>query len=243
MKKRTLGLLIFTFLSVAILSCTHDPIFTDDGGNNNTDTTKNDTTTQEKGCDPDTVYFVNDILPLLQSGCAVSGCHDDITKEHRVVMTNYADIIKTGEVKKGNANGSKLYEVLRETGEDLMPPKSNGGPFSSDKIALIKKWIDQGALENECTANSCDTSAVSYSNHVSPIIATYCQGCHNNSNASAYVNVEGYNNLKSSINGGRLMGAIRHKNGFKAMPQSMNKLSDCDIRTIAIWIENGMPNN
>jgi hypothetical protein len=63
-------------------------------------------------CDPDTIYFQNTILPLLQSSCGVSGCHDPGTASDGIILTSYDDIINSGVIKLNDPAGSDLYEVL-----------------------------------------------------------------------------------------------------------------------------------
>lgn len=210
-------------------ACTHDTI--------NIDLLKSST------CDPDTVYFVNDVLPLVQSSCAISGCHDEETAKHRVVLNNYENIISTGKIKKGDALDSELYEVLNEKGDDMMAPEDHGGPWDASKIEMIKTWINQGALNNQCQESACDTNAVTFSGSVQPILATYCLGCHSYPSPEGGVFLNDYAGVLDQVNNKRILGSIRHKAGFSAMPKNMNKLSDCEIRTVAIWIENGALNN
>ena len=49
-------------------------------------------------CDPDTVYFENEILPLIISSCATTDCHDKLTDEQEVLLVDYASIIEYGEI-------------------------------------------------------------------------------------------------------------------------------------------------
>jgi hypothetical protein len=67
------------------------------------------------------VCFESSVLPIFLSSCAKSGCHDAKSKKEGYILDNYNNIIKKG-ISPGNANGSKLYNVLFETGEDQMPP-------------------------------------------------------------------------------------------------------------------------
>ena len=62
--------LIYLFFNT---SCTHmpDPEFVPDPPTD---------TTQTNPCSPDTVYFQNEVLSLIVSSCAKSGCHDAATK-------------------------------------------------------------------------------------------------------------------------------------------------------------------
>ena len=69
---------------------------------------------------PEGICFENDILPVFQSYCAKSGCHDATTASDGYVLDSYANIISK-EVEPGNAAGSKIYRVLTEDGDDRMP--------------------------------------------------------------------------------------------------------------------------
>ena len=112
--------------------------------NNNTDTIKT------HPCNPDTVYFVNDVLPLLQSKCL--SCHNDNNTTEDVSFTSYNSIMSNDElVEPNNYSHSELYEAITETDtDDLMPPPP-ASALTSTQIDLIKKWIQQGAKNNKCT--------------------------------------------------------------------------------------------
>ena len=75
-------ILLAGLVALFLPSCVHEPVI---DPNNPIDTTDNpidtidnpiDTTPTGTPCDPDVVYFSKDILPLLRSNCAKSGCHD-----------------------------------------------------------------------------------------------------------------------------------------------------------------------
>lgn len=196
--------------------------------------------TVSENCDPDSVYFVNDILPILSSSCAYSGCHDAGSAQDGVVLDSYRNVMNTGDVRKGRPDNSDLYEVLLESGEKRMPPEPNAA-LSADDIEKIRKWIAQGANNNECT--QCDTSNVTYTITVVDILNTNCITCHNNNSASGGVSLEGYNNVKTQVDNTQLKGVINHESGFKKMPPSGVKIPDCSINQINKWIEDGAPNN
>ena len=61
----------------------------------------NDTTFDPGGipCDPDTIYFQNDVLPLFQSSCGIAGCHDPLTAEGEVILTSYYYVMQTADVE------------------------------------------------------------------------------------------------------------------------------------------------
>lgn len=60
-------------------------------------------------------------------------------------MMNYNDVINNADVNAGDAKGSKLYQVLFETGEEKMPPN---GDLTDKQKKLIFIWIEQGAKDN-----------------------------------------------------------------------------------------------
>lgn len=51
-------------------------------------------------CDPDSVYFKQQILPILQSNCAKSGCHNEESRKHGVVLNSYQNLMSTVEIER-----------------------------------------------------------------------------------------------------------------------------------------------
>jgi hypothetical protein len=194
-------------------------------------------------CDPDTVYFENHILPLLQSSCAIAGCHDQNSAADGVILTDYNNIINTGDVEPLDPEDSDLYEVLVDDDpDDRMPPPPRN-PLTSGQIQLVYTWIAQGALNNYCDEIDCDTLNVTFSATVWPIIQNRCFGCHSGASPSGGISLQNHSDLVAVANSGQLMGTIRHEPGYAAMPQNGQKLSDCNITQIQLWINDGMPDN
>ncbi|MBL0145999.1 MAG: hypothetical protein IPP48_09720 [Chitinophagaceae bacterium] len=189
-------------------------------------------------CSTDSVYFANDILPLINSGCAMSGCHDNITRKENVVLTSYATIIKY--VSPGNAGNSKLYSVLNKSGGDRMPPPPNAA-FTTAQKALIQKWINQGAKNNAC--DRCDTIDYKYSTAIKPLMQSKCQGCHNPSNLGGGIDLSTHAGTKVVADNGKLFGSINWVAGYSAMPKSSFKMPACEITQVKKWITAGAPNN
>jgi len=197
-----------------------------------------DSPTVSAKCDPDTVYFVNSILPIILSNCAMSGCHGNGSSEEGVELSNYKNIFKTGKIVYGNPEKSKLYQsIVGSNGKKTMPSSPNNR-LSTDQVNLIKKWIEQGGKNNSC-ADDCDSSLYTYSNQIAPIIQNNCLGCHNTNS----IKIGTYSELKTEVDNGRLWGSINHKIGFKAMPSDDTKITDCEIKKIEKWIADGAPNN
>jgi hypothetical protein len=111
--------------------------------------------------------------------------------------------------------------------------------------ALLLPYIIQSCTyNNEIDLYSCDTTNVSYSKDIEPIIRNNCYRCHGNGNSEVFGkgnNLEGYDSLK--IYSGLLVGSIKHSPGFIAMPKGVAKLSNCDIGKIEKWVNEGVPDN
>lgn len=238
---------IFYFFTAVIaaffVACQHDPLLDDmNPGGGGGGTNPPDTTGQGgKPCDPDSFYFITQVYPILQSNCAFSGCHGGGSAQDGVDLTSYERILSTAEVRPFDLRGSELYEVITETDPDKRMPPPPSQPLTSEQIAIIAGWINQGALNNSCDA--CDTSNVSFSKVIAPLIANSCQGCHSGSAPNGGIRLSGYDDIRVQALNGNLLGVVRHDNGFVAMPYNQPKLSDCRIEQIRLWIEDGAPNN
>ena len=91
---------------------------------------------------------------------------------------------------------------------------------------------------------NCNTSNVSFSATITPILQKYdCSLCHSSVTQSGNISLANYNNVKTQVNNGRLFGAINHEPGFSQMPQGGNKMNQCDISKVKAWIDAGAPNN
>lgn len=240
--------LTFLLSSTLFVACKHLPVeipITDNGNNNNNGGGGGgggDTLSYGIPCDPDTVYFQNMILPLILSNCAISGCHDAETHEEGLNMSTYAGIMDDHDelIDPGNANNSKLYEQLFESGEDRMPP-SPYAPLTAAEKEMIYTWIEQGALDNYC--EDCDTTEVTYAATIAPLMSTFCIGCHDGSNASTSIDLTDYSGVSTAADNGSLYGSVSHAAGYEPMPFGGSWLPDCQIEQIRIWVEAGFPND
>jgi len=190
------------------------------------------------------VCFEIDILPIFQTNCAKSGCHDAGSHQEDYVLDNYNNIVRRG-IEAGDASDSEIYEVLFENGEDKMPRPPNPDLTPAQK-ALIGKWINEGAKNTvNCNVGTsgCDITKFNFSADIKPILATNCTGCHGGTAPSGGINLTVYDVVKQVGLNGRLVGAITHAPGFQPMPRNANKLSDCKITQIQKWIDAGAQDN
>ena len=242
---------LMLFLVFGFTACVHAPIpGTNSGnnsntGNNNGNGNNGTDSLVAGGCNPDTVYFQNDILPIFLNTCAISGCHDAATAREGLVLDNYSHIVNNGKLKKGKPNSSEMYRVMNYSGENRMPPKNSGVSLSQDQINMVYTWILQGAQNNSCNANAggCDTSNMSFASNIQPILNKYCTGCHNSSLAQKGVRLDNYNGVVASVNSGQLVASIEWQAGYTPMPYGGNQLDQCTINKIKSWINNGAKNN
>ena len=94
----------------------------------------------------------------------------------------------------------------------------------------------------------CDTASVLYTVQITAILDASCKSCHDGTNSVSGIDLYDYNTISTLALDGRftygtLLSAVMHQGGAPAMPQGAPKLSDCDINTIAAWVNRGAPNN
>jgi len=84
------------------------------------------------------ISFAEDVLPIIQTKCAVSGCHNgDMGPD--LTWTDFDQFHARAE------SGLVKYRVTNH----IMPPSySPAGPLSQEQINTIACWADQGALNN-----------------------------------------------------------------------------------------------
>jgi mono/diheme cytochrome c family protein len=227
-----LSLIIF-LVSFFLVNCRHEIAGVDTGGGGS-----GGTPTQTGNCSADTVYFATEILPLINSSCATTGCHDAITHKEGIILNSYANI--RAYVSPFKAGSSKLYKECVKSGGERMPPPPMPA-LTQAQLSKMIVWINQGALNNACSSG-CDTAVFTYAAAVAPLMNTYCKGCHNPASLGGGVDLSTYAGVKSSA-AGKLLGSIKHSAGISAMPKGSNKLSDCQVIQVEKWIQAGTPNN
>jgi hypothetical protein len=223
------------------ISCKSDT--TGQNPNDTTNINPGDTSTYNA----DSVTFVQDILPIFQSGCVASSCHDAASHEEGYTLDSYAHITAhPGAIVPKYPNNSIIYHVVTnsETDDRMPPPPRNA--LSSAQIALLQQWISEGALNSDYPEPTCDTANVTFNGSVKPVLQSRCLSCHSNSAAASSgggIKLEIYSDVKSRADNGSLTGAIKHLNGYSQMPKGSSKLDNCSIRKIEKWIELGSVNN
>ena len=97
--------------------------------------------------DPPKVTYIDHVLPILRAKCL--SCHNTDKKSGGLDLSNFTAVKAgggSGEIfDPGNAGASILWKVINHEEEPKMPPNSDKLP--ADMLAVIKNWIDGGALE------------------------------------------------------------------------------------------------
>jgi WD40 repeat protein len=109
---------------------------------------------------PKPAGFISDVAPILKEHCMA--CHNSRKRAGKFDMTTFASLRTGGAhddpIVAGKPDESALIERLTADGPKRMPPPPNDQPASHDgalppeKIAVIERWIREGAkLETELT--------------------------------------------------------------------------------------------
>jgi WD40 repeat protein len=94
------------------------------------------------------VTYEKDIAPLFAGKCRV--CHEGKNTEGGYDLSTYALAMKGGKrgakiIVPGKAEESFLWQSSSHRVKPIMPPKSENNPLTPDEVAVLKRWIDEGA--------------------------------------------------------------------------------------------------
>lgn len=92
---------------------------------------------------PQNVSFKNDVMPIFDSSCNSSGCHDAEGSHSPILVADQAyDALLSGQyINTVEPEKSGLYVALQSG----MPPS---GPLSDNEMKIILGWITEGAKDN-----------------------------------------------------------------------------------------------
>lgn len=99
---------------------------------------------------PEVISFHNQIRPLFQAKCV--GCHQPAKQLGDYLMTSFDALVRGGEtgdaaIVPGKPDESYLIEQITPVDGAAEMPK-NGDPLRDGEVALIRKWIEQGASDD-----------------------------------------------------------------------------------------------
>jgi mono/diheme cytochrome c family protein len=88
------------------------------------------------------VDFAHQILPLLKQRC--SRCHTAGTYKGDLSMDTREDLLKAKALIPGDSANSEIIARVTSTDTDQRMP-AKGDPLPAEQIALLRRWIDEGA--------------------------------------------------------------------------------------------------
>lgn len=98
----------------------------------------------------DEIDFNRDIRPLISSNCIACHGPDEAERAADLRLDTAAgsreDLGGYAAIVPGDADASEMfYRITTDDEDDKMPPKGKGRRFNAEEIALLKRWIEQGA--------------------------------------------------------------------------------------------------
>ncbi|HRK00111.1 MAG TPA: c-type cytochrome, partial [Ignavibacteria bacterium] len=138
---------------------------------------------------------------------------------------------------QGDRYKNKLEKMLRR---NKMPPAPNK-KLTQEQKEVIYKWIDQGMQNNSCeiSTSDCVSDNMVFESDIKPIIEENCVGCHSGAKPKMGYDFSNPEKFREVALTGDVYLAITHSEGVTAMPFKGDKLSDCDIKKIKSWIDDG----
>jgi WD40 repeat protein len=102
-------------------------------------------TAQDKPAEKTT--YKDHVLPIFRAKCG--SCHNGNDRKGGLVLDDYGTMMQGGSsgnvVEPGDLGTSYLWDLVNHTSEPKMPPN---GKLPDEELAVIKKWIEGGLLEN-----------------------------------------------------------------------------------------------
>ncbi|MBL0174214.1 MAG: hypothetical protein IPP94_02930 [Ignavibacteria bacterium] len=111
-------------------------------------------------------------------------------------------------------------------------------------LAVAGCYYDKEEVLSPQRSAPCDTTAVTFSRSIAPLLSIQCAGCHSNANAPSSgdnIRLQTHADVKAQLS--KVLGSVQWKSNFSAMPKNGAKMSDCQIRTLQIWADAGALDN
>ncbi|MES2738448.1 MAG: DUF1553 domain-containing protein [Verrucomicrobiota bacterium] len=111
----------------------------------------------------DGVNFYKEVMPILEANCF--SCHQGSKTKGDLKLDSLAEALKGGEsdgpaIVPGKPEKSSLIARISTTDEDyIMPPK--GHPLKAEQIAVIQRWISEGAVWPEMNVDRIEITDLS----------------------------------------------------------------------------------
>jgi hypothetical protein len=140
------------------------------------------------------VVFASQVRPILAARCYP--CHGPDVQQHGLRLDSLQAILTGATNEKvvipGDSQNSHIIRRLRGVEQPQMP--YGGPPLASEQIALIQKWIDEGAqgpdssepvasaaalpVKDAQATHSVNEKPVDFNREIRPILSDACFTCH-----------------------------------------------------------------
>ncbi len=96
------------------------------------------------------VSYYHDIRPILQANC--QGCHQPAKSKGGYVMTDFKKLLAGGDsagaaIVPTHPDQSAMLKMITPQDGEVRMPKGKS-PLAEDEVALIRSWIQQGAVDD-----------------------------------------------------------------------------------------------
>jgi uncharacterized membrane protein len=187
-----------------------------------------------------TICFNNDVSPIIQANCSMSGCHDGKSGE-LPDLTSYEHIAEI--TTPGKPHQSNLYLSISKS-EQIMPP-SPKGPLNIDQRTTIFLWIAQGSKNLICDSTGSITppphnDSVCFNLEILPILRSSCaiSNCHDNITGASEIILTDYVSLQQS----EISNVLQTINNKSMPPSNIAPLSANQIALFNSWYSQGAKN-
>jgi mono/diheme cytochrome c family protein len=105
------------------------------------------------------VSFAHDVLPVFQGSCA--GCHQPGKLKGGLDLTTYEGVAKGG--KKGEsfkAGDPEHSSIIEQVSGDVPEMPNKGDPLTKAEIAIIARWIKEGAKNDSVAVVALPSGAI-----------------------------------------------------------------------------------
>jgi hypothetical protein len=118
-------------------------------------------------------------------------------------------------------------------------------------IVLLGVMIALGTLFPSCYYGKeqtlypfvkCDTTNVTYSQTIVPVLNSNCVVCHYAGNPNSPFPLTTWDEVQVVVTDGKLIPSLDHTGPYP-MPKGGSMLDDCTIQKFKIWVNHGAPNN
>ncbi|MCA9012762.1 MAG: hypothetical protein KDB01_23580, partial [Planctomycetaceae bacterium] len=100
------------------------------------------------------IDYLRDVSPILRSKCA--RCHNEVDPGGGLRLDAGEEMLMGGDsgvaIVPGNSGESRLILAVMQSGDLKMPPLDEAKPLDPEQIAILRQWIDEGAIVPDDTS-------------------------------------------------------------------------------------------